>query len=465
MMKNRAKILAAIIFTIFTGGLAAQTQQSPPPPGEPKDFSVPSVDTFRLGNGLSVTLIPYGEIPKATISLVIRSGNLNEAESETWLADFTGNLIKEGTTGKTGQQIADEAALMGGNLNISTGVETTSVSADVLSEFAPDMIRLIADVVLNPVFPESESDRLKNDMLRDLNIQKSQPANLAFELFSKILYPGHPFGRLFPDQEMIGSFDAEKAKRFYIENFGALRSHIYVAGVFDKSEVEKTIKNAFESWIPGNEPEINVPDETSKGLIFFIDRPGAPQSVLNIGLPVGDPSNEDYIPLLLTNSMLGGSFTSRITMNIRENKGYTYSPYSRVSSRYRTAYWMQFAEVATEVTVPSLKEIFYEVGRLTSEPLTEKELNGSKNYMSGIFVLANSTRGGIISQLAFLDLHGLDLGYLTNYVRNIRAVTAEDVQNVMKKYFKPSEMTIVVVGDREKIGKEITQFGQVASDK
>jgi predicted Zn-dependent peptidase len=464
-MKKSAKILASIIFSIITCELAAQTQQSPPPTGEPKDFSVPPVDTFRLGNGLSVTLVPYGEIPKATISLVIRSGNLNEAENETWLADFTGSMMKEGTTTRTGQQIADEAAVMGGNLNVSTGIETTSVSGDVLSEFAPDMIRLIADVVLNPVFPESETDRLKNDMLRDLNIQKSQPENIAFELFSKILYPGHPFGRLFPDKATIESFDEEKAKRFHVENFGALRSHIYVAGVFNKSEVEKAIRKAFGSWVSGNKTEINIPDEIQKNMIFFVDRPGAPQSVLNIGLPVVDPSNEDYIPLLLTNSMLGGSFTSRITMNIRENKGYTYSPYSRVSSRYRTAYWMQFAEVATEVTVPSLKEIFYEVGRLTSEPLTEKELNGSKNYMSGIFVLANSTRGGIISQLSFLDLHGLDLGYLTNYVRNIRAVTAEDVQNIMEKYFKPSEMTIVVVGDREKIGKEITQFGQVASDQ
>ena len=459
-MKTIVKIFL-VLYIISSTKIYAQVEKAPVA-GEPKDFSIPPVNTFKLDNGLSVTLVRYGNIPKVAISVIVRSGNLNEAQDEIWLADFTGNLMKEGTMTKTGQQIADEAAEMGGNLTVSTGVETTGISGDVLSEFAPEMLKLVADVVMNPSFPDKEVSRLKNDMIRNLNIQKAQPSNIAFELFSKVLYPDHPYGRLLPDQSIIESFTSEKANRFYDENFGALRSHVYVVGAFDEEEIEKTIRESFKTWVGGKEPEINIPEAVSRPMIYFADRPGAPQSVLNIGLPAIDPSNQDYLPMMLTNGLLGGSFTSRITKNIREEKGYTYSPYSQVASRYRTAYWMQFAEVGTEVTVPSIKEIFYEIKRLSDETVTEGELTGIKNYMSGLFVLRNSTLNGIIGQLAFINLHGLDISYLNNYVRNIHAITAADVQNIMKKYINPSNMTIVIAGDRNKIGKEIAQFGKIS---
>ncbi len=444
--------------------MISTAQELPPKPGDPKDFSVPEVKTFKLDNGMKVTLVPLGTIPKAAVSLVIRSGNLNEAENEIWLADFTGMLMKEGTSIRTGQQIADETASMGGTLSISTGVETTAISGDVLSEFTPAMAELIADIAMNPVFPDSEVERLRNDMIRDLSIQKSQPANVAYEQFVKVLYPGHPYGRLFPDQATIETFDAGKARSFYEENFGALRSHIFVAGVFDEKKVGDAIRKAFSSWEKGKEPIINIPPEPDAGMIYFVNRPGAPQSVLNIGMAVADPSKDDYIPLVVTNNLLGGSFTSRITRNIREDKGYTYSPYSRISSRFRNAMWMQFAEVGTGVTAPSLKEIMYEIKSLTEEPVTEQELTGTKNYLGGRFVMANSTYAGVISQLAFLDLHGLDVSWLKNYISNIRKVTNEDVQNMMKRYFDPDKITIVIVGDKEKVGKEVAAFGKIAEE-
>jgi predicted Zn-dependent peptidase len=445
--------------------LASYAQQTPPSGGEQKDFKLPALKTFTLDNGLKVTLVPFGKIPKASVNLVVRSGNLNEAENEVWLSDFTGLLMKEGTTSRSGQKIADEAASMGGTLIVTTGMETTSVSGDVLSEFTPSMAALIADVAMNPIFPDSEVPRIKNDMLRDLSIQKSQPSNIAFELFARILYPGHPYGRIFPSQATIESFNSGKAKAFYNENFGGLRSHLFVAGVFDESAVEKAVREAFRGWQKGKEPLINVPRASSEGMIHFVNRPGAPQSVLNIGMPVSDPSSDDYIPLVLTNSLLGGSFTSRITLNIREDKGYTYSPYSRITSRYKSAFWMQFAEVETSVTGPSLKEIMYEIHRLTEEPVSSGELKGIKNYLGGRFVMANSTNAGIISQLAFLDLHGLDISWLNNYISNIQKVTAEDVQGIMRKYFSPDKFTIVIAGDRQKVEKGVKAYGKITDEK
>jgi predicted Zn-dependent peptidase len=193
----------------------------------------------------------------------------------------------------------------------------------------------------------------------------------------------------------------------------------------------------------------------------LIDRPGAAQSTLYLGLPVIYPGSPDYIPMIVTNALLGGSFASRITSNIREAKGYTYSPNSQLSTRFRDAYWVEVADVTTAVTGPSLKEIFYEIDRLQKEPPTEEELQGIKNYLAGIFVLNNSTRGGVINQLAFVDLHGLDDKYLTTYVQKVFAVTPKDVQRIAQTYLLGDKMTLVVVGDKSKVADQVSAFGQV----
>jgi predicted Zn-dependent peptidase len=309
--------------------------------------------------------------------------------------------------------------------------------------------------------PESELARLKTDRLRALSIQKAQPGTLALERFRKVLYGEHPYGRLYPTEQMINSVSLEDVRKFYADNFGAQRTHLYVAGRFDAAAVRRAITQAFGAWAKGTPPVENIPHPTSERKIYLIDRPGAPQSTIYIGLPVVDPSHKDYIPLVVTNSILGGSFGSRITSNIREQKGYTYSPNSSVSARYRDAYWVEVADVTTAVTGPSLKEIFYEIDRLQKEPPPEAELQGIKNYMAGIFVISNSSRQGIINQLSLLDLHHLPDTFLTNYVQNVVNVSPGDVQRIMQTYVRPERMTIVVVGDREKIAKQIEEYGTV----
>jgi zinc protease len=455
-MKTIIKIYCSLIILFISTAVNGQIQ---PAGGTPKNFILPEVKTFNLENGLAVTLIPYGNLPKVTVQLNIRAGNLNEAKEELLLADLMASLMKEGTKTLSGKQIAEKSASMGGAVNVSVSPETTVINGDVLSEFGPDLVNLISDIIMNPNFPASEIDRLKNDMKRSISIQKSQPDQLAFELFRKVLYPDHPFGRIFPEDKDIDAFSVEKIRDFYEKNYGAMRSHIYVAGKFDEPAVEKSIREAFKDWKKGPEPLINVPTPVKKNMIYFVDRPGAPQSVLNIGLPVINPSDKDFMALTVTNSLLGGAYISRITKNIRENKGYTYSPYSEVSVRYHDAYWMQYAEVGTETTAPALKEIFFEINRLANEPVGTEELAGIKNYLAGIFVLRNSSRGGIIGQLAYMDHHGLDKSFLTNYVSNIQAITSEDIQRIMKSYLNPKEMTIVIAGDIEKFKKDLSPYG------
>jgi len=188
------------------------------------------------------------------------------------------------------------------------------------------------------------------------------------------------------------------------------------------------------------------------------DRPGAPQSTLIVGLPVPPATSPDAVPLGVTNALLGGSFNSRITANIREQKGYTYSPRSEISRRYHDGYWAETADVTTQYTGPSLKEIFGEITRMQKEPVSDAELKGIQNYLSGLFVIQNSSRSALIGQLENVDFQGLGENYLKTYVFRVNAVTPAVVQKMTRDYIKPEEMTIVVVGDKSKISDQLTAF-------
>ena len=454
-----AAVLAASAAMAQTTPTAQAQKQAPPEPGKPKGFSVPKPTTFTLDNGLGVTLVQYGTVPKVTVNLGVRTGNVDEKANEVWLADLMGAMLSEGTATRSASRIAEDAARMGGELEVAVGENRIDIGGDVLSEFAPEMVALVADVARNPKFPEAELTRLKADKLRELSIAKSQPQPLAQEKFRAVLYGDHPYGRLFPTEAMLQGFTNAQVKDFYDRNFGAARSRIYVVGRFDQAAVEAAIRKAFGDWKKGAAPNTTKPSPKSARAVYLIDRPGAPQSTINIGLPVIDPSNPDWDRLYLMNVLLGGSFASRITSNIREQKGYTYSPNGQLSSRYRDAYWIEVADVTTSATGPALKEIIGEIERLQAEPPSDKELKAFQNYRAGVFVLQNSSRPGIIGQLEFVDLHGLPADYLNGYVGRIYAITPAQVQEMAKKYVLDDKATIVIVGDRKVIDEQVKEFG------
>lgn len=458
LLRTAFAAATALALTVGAWAQAAPAKQAPPPGGKPKPFTVPAAQTFSLPNGLKVSMVPYGDVPKVAVVAVVEAGNINESAENVWLGDLTVSLLKEGTQKRSSAQVDEAVAGMGGTLNIGMGADQTTAGGEVLSEFGPEYAKLIAEVVQQPLLPASEVDRLKADMLRNLTIQKSTPQSQANEAFRKILYPDHPYGRLYPTEAMVKGYTIDQVKKFYDENFGAARTHVYVAGKFDAAAMRKAITDAFSGWKKGAAPARTPPKTAGKRMLQLIDRPNAPQSTLYIGLPITDPSSADFMPLRVMNAILGGSFGSRITSNIREKKGYTYSPSSQLSIRYRDTYWIETADVTTAVTGPSLKEIFYEIDRLRTEPPSQDELDGIKNYLAGIFVLQNSTRGGVINQLIFRNLHGLGDDYLTTYVQKIHAVTPAQVQEMAKKYINPEQMTIVVVGDKSKIAEQIAPY-------
>ncbi len=456
------RVLALTLALLLSTVLHAQEKQKPPAPGTPRNFAIPEVRRIDLANGLKVRFVSYGEVPKATIHLVTQTGNVDESENEIWLADLMGGMMKQGTTSRSAQQIARDVAMMGGALDVSVGMNQTAIGADVFSESADEAIALIADVARNPLFPESDLARIKADLVRDLSIRRSQPGPIAAEKFSQVLFGSHPYGRMFPTEAALQGYTLEQVRSFHARNFGAARSFLYVVGRFDAAAVEQTIRQSLGEWSAGSPPTTpRVAPITARSL-HLIDRPGAVQSTLYIGLPVIDATHPEFLALTVMNALLGGSFGSRITANIREQKGYTYSPTSTVTSRLGTASWVEMADVTTNVTGASIQEILKEIERLRNEAPTAEELRGIQNYLAGTFVLRNSSRPGITAQLAFLDLYGLSESYLRNYVQNVYALTPADIQRLAKTYIDPAKLAIVVVGDRAKVAEQLKPYGAIA---
>jgi len=456
-----AAVLAATPLAAQAPAQAAPQKQAPPAPAAPHNFAFPVARRFALPNGLQVRFVPYGSVPKATVRLVTQTGNVDEQSNETWLADTTGAMMKQGTATRSAEQIAHEMAMMGGSLDVNVGINQVTIGSDVFSESAAQAVAVIADVVRNPRLPESELTRIKTDLARNLSIARSQSGQLAAEKFSSVLFGDSPYGRTFPTEQGLQSYTAEQVRSFHERNFGAARSYVYVVGRFDAAAVEAAIRQNLGDWKAGAAPTKPAVTPVARRAVYFIDRPGAVQSTVYVGLPVIDASNPEFLGLQVMNSLLGGSFGSRITSNIREQKGYTYSPGSLASPRLGAGSWAEMADVTTNVTGASIKEILFEIDRLRGEAPSAQELRGIQNFLAGTYVLRNSSRPGIAAQLAFLDLYGLTEDYLRNYVQRVYALTPADIQRIAQTYIDPSKMAIVVVGDRAQVVEQLKPYGEI----
>jgi len=445
--------LATLAMTV-----AAQRKETPPAGGQPKPFVFPKQDNFTLPNGMKVTLVEYGAVPKVAMQAIVHAGHINEKADQNWVSDVTALMLKEGTTNRTAEQIARETAEMGGSIFTSASTDSTTIGGEVLSEFDTRFVNLLADVVQNPKFAADDLEKIRANKIRELAVNRAQAGNLAWERFRQVVFAGHPYSSIWADENSLKGYKLGDVTSFYNSEYGAARTHLYVVGQFDAAKVRTAIESAFGKWKKGPEAIRNVPKIDARPSLSVIDRPGAPQSTIYLGMPAISPSDPDFIKFTVMDSLLGSSFGSRITANIRENKGYTYSPSSFVWNRYKTGYWVESADVTTDFTGASIKEILYEIQRLKDTPPTEAEMQGIKNYLTGIYVLQNSSRAGVIGQLEAMNYNELDRNYLDTYVQKINAVTAKDVSDMVKKYLDTDRMTIVVVGDRSKIDTQLKPY-------
>ena len=454
---SRRFALIAIVMALLTITNFAQ-KETPPAGGQPKPFVFPKADSYSLPNGMKVTLVQYGAVPKVAMQAVVRAGTLNEKAEQRWISDIVATMLKDGTTKRTAEQIAKETAEMGGSIFTAASTDKTTIGGEVLSEFDSRFLELLAEVILNPKFAAADLEKARANKLREITVAKAQAGTQAWERFRDIVFAGHPYSAVIASEPIVQSYKLDDVKAYYNEQYGAARTHLYVVGRFDTARIKAAIEKSLGGWKKGPDPVRDVPKIVGKRSLTTIDRPGAPQSTIYMGVPAVSPGDTDYIKFVVMDSLLGSSFGSRITSNIRENKGYTYSPNSFVWNRYKTGYWVENADVTTESTGASLKEILFEIDRLQKEAPSDAELQGIKNYLVGIYVLQNSTRTGVIGQLENMNYNELDRNYLDTYVAKLSAVTAKDVQEMAKKYLVLDRMTFVVVGDKSKIDEQLKPY-------
>ncbi|MDA0366384.1 MAG: pitrilysin family protein [Chloroflexi bacterium] len=437
------------------------TAPSRPQVGRPPPLVLPTITRCTLANGLRIAMVEVGEIPKVGVRLVLDVGDVDEAPDEVWLSRLAVEFLNEGSDRRDGAAFAEAVAALGGDLAAESDDDTTTLRARVLSEHAPALVRLFGELVRTPRFPAEELPRLQADLLRRIDLARAQPQMLALARFRSALYGEHPYGRVFPGDGVIEGFTTERARTFFDAYAGAARAVLYVAGRFDPEAVLAAAEEALGDWPAGAPVQAHPPSPASERLVHVIDRPGAPQTTLYIGLPVPDTHDPSWVPLSVTNALLGGAFSSRITMNLREDKGYTYSPRSVISLRRRDAHWLQLADVTTAHTGDSLHEIFLEIERLRAESPPPEELEDSIRYVAGGFLMRYASSASLADQIAFLDLHGLDTSYATAFVDRAYALTPDDIRDTAHTYLRPNDMTIVAVGDGATIREQAAPYGRV----
>ncbi len=456
-MENGKFILAFALLAFFAGNLFAQ-KETPPVGGQPKAFVFPKEEVYVLPNGLKVTLVQYGSVPKVAFQATIYAGTKDDAKGKKAVSEMVGSMLKEGTRNRLAEQIARETAEMGGSINVGTGTDSTNLTGEVLSEFDTKFVNLMADVILNPNFKAEDLERLRANKLRALAVGRTQAGNQAWEKFREVVFSSHPYGQINPTDDEVKGYTLSDLQSFYDANYGAARTNLYIVGKFNSVTVKSAVAKAFGAMKRGMAITRNIPSVQGKRSMTVIDRPDSPQSTIYLGMPAPNQSDTDYAKFVVMDTILGGAFGSRITANIRENKGYTYSPGSFIWTRFKTGYWIENADVTTQFTGASIKEILFEINRMRTEPVPETELQGIKNYLVGLYVLQNSTRFGVINQLETMNYNELPKSSIDNYVKDIAAVTAQDVQMAAKKYLTEDKMSIVVVGDKAKISEQLKPY-------
>ncbi len=415
----------------------------------------------KLANGLEIVLVESHTIPRFHGSLYFRSGNAAVSHLAPGLADMTATMVRTGTTKRASRQIEEHLRRLGADLSSSAGQDTSAISFAGLSEFAEPLLGLVNELAREASFPEAEFERERRQKLEEVKLERTQPGFLASEKLRKVLFGEHPYAKISPSEEQVAAYKVSELQTIYREAYTPENGLMLLVGDFDPQAMLTTIEKVFGSW-SGKKPA--APSAPSPAYprnrnVYLVHVPGAVQTQILAGCHSITRKNPDWVKLGLTNSLYGGAFNSRLVMNIREAKGYTYSPRSAVTPLQQHGYFSVSAAVRNEVVAASLTEIFYEIDKLRSLPVPDAELADAQNYLSGVFSMGLATQDGLLSQIATVALNDLPDDYLETYRAKVRAVTPADLQATAQKYFDSANMQIVVVGDRSKIETQAALFG------
>ena len=458
------KLLLSITLLIVSSLPVLAQQKTPPPPGPARPLNLPKVTEKKLSNGLTVVLAPLPNVPKVSAILTFRAAtDATERAEHPGIAQITSGVANEGTDSRTSKQIKEELRSIGGSLSLSSDADQTQLTATALSEFSSRMFDLMSDVSQHPAFPESELKLAQENTIQQIRANRSNPNFLANERFQKAVFGNHPYGFVVPDEKSISALTREDLKAFVAKYYIPNASHLIVVGDIDVDKAFGEIEKAFGSWKSGTLP----PDENppvpvrEKRQIYFVNRPGSIQSTIYVGNITIPRKDADYFAIRTADTIYGSSFYSRLTRNIRESKGYTYSPFSASNTQAKTGSHLAGASVRNEVTGPTLLEILYELDRMRVLPVTDEELNAAKQFSTGNFSVELASQLGLAGRINTVYTYGLSKTFIDDFRPKIEALTTADIQKAAAKYFDTYHAAIVIVGDWEKVKDQVTPFGEV----
>lgn len=433
-----------------------------PPPLAPKPLNIPKPYETTLPNGLQVVVVEDPRLPLVNYRLAFRTGDTGDPADMPGLMDMVTSLLSEGTQQRTSKQIADEVARLGATLTAGSNPDYTTVSASALSMYRNEILELLADIALNPTFPESEVKLAQQNALQGLKQQRSQAGFLANERMAHILFGQHPYSVISATPESINAMSHDKLLTFHRAMFVPNNAVLVVVGDIKRDELMQRVGDLFGKWAKGQAQERQFPSPPTRTerALYIVDRPGSAQSNIIIANTAITRTSNDYFPMLLMNVVLGANASSRLFMNLREAKGYTYGAYSSLDALRLAGAFRETAEVRTPVTGPSLKEFFYELGRIRDEVVPEKEIRDAKSFLTGVFPLQIETQEGLINRLVQIKMYGLPADYLQTYRDRINSVTAADIQRVARQYIQPDRVAMVIVGDAAAIMDQVKPYAQ-----
>jgi len=417
----------------------------------------------RLSNGMQVVLAEAHSIPKFHGELFFRAGEALVSDRSGGLAEMTATVARTGTAKRTSRQIEEDLRRLGADLGTSAGQDTSAISFAGLSEFAEPLLQLVNELAREASFPEPEFERERRQKLEEVKLERTSPGFLAGERLRKVLFGAHPYARVSPSEEQVAAYKREDLEAVYREIYTPENALLMLVGDFNPTVMAKTIEEIFGNWA-GKKPadkEAPAPPRLLGRRVYLVHNPGSVQTQILAGCHAITRKHPDWIRLGLANSLYGGAFNSRLVMNIREDKGYTYSPRSGVTPLRQHGYFSISAAVRNDVVAASLTEIFYELDKLRSVPVPTAELADAQNYLTGLFSMGLATQEGLLSQFSTVELHELPEDYLETYRAKVRGLGSAELLATARKYFDSANMQIVVVGDRAQIEEQAALFGEL----
>ena len=426
-----------------------------------RTMKLPTVAERTLGNGLRLIAARRSGVPRLEARLLIPSARDNKPPEAARVRVFSKTLLA-GTANRTSVDIAQELQRLGGSLDASADAEDFVLYGSTLSSELPRFLALLSEVLADATHPNDEVSLQRDVVAQEITLALSQPSTIARHALLRRLYDDHPYGEPLPTVEEVGAVKPGQLRKLQSKRLRPEGSILVLVGDVQPNRALDLAEAAFASWEGGGgKPGLPAPAATTPGPTLVIDRPGAVQTNIRIAGHAVGRNHRDFPKLALANLVFGGYFVSRLVDNIREKRGYTYSPGSGVQQNRQASFFYVQADVGTEVTGPALVEIRYELNRMLAGPIDEAELLSAKRYLSGTLSMSIQTQAGLAGYLSTLAASGLSIEYLRDFPAAVAELTEQDVIEAARTYFDPRNLTTVMVGDSTTIRPVVEAFDDV----